>query len=177
MGDALKLVDAAEPQKGFLFDGRLNEDFKLSSGTWVRTGMLRMRLLAHFDGLLQDAVVTAPDRDYVAALLFPALDSCRKLCPNLTQSSSASDIISLPEVRSAFQERLQSFASQNTGTSTYVQRALLLHSPPSMEAREITDKGTLNPAAVLKNRPAALERLYQEPSPDDVLCVDKPSKE
>src|SRR6185369_17159504 len=166
MGDALKLVDAAEPQKGFLFDGRLNEDFKLSSGTWVRTGMLRMRLLAHFDGLLQDAVVTAPDRDYVAALLFPALDSCRKLCPTLNQSSSASDIISLPEVRSAFQERLQSFASQNTGTSTYVQRALLLHAPPSMEAREITDKGTLNPAAVLKNRAAALELLYQEPSPN-----------
>ena len=80
MGDAVKLVDPADPQKGFLFDGRLNEDFKLSSGTWVRTSMLRMRLLAHFNGLLQDAVVTAPDRDYVAALLFPALDSCRKLC-------------------------------------------------------------------------------------------------
>jgi feruloyl-CoA synthase len=177
MGDALKLVDAAEPQKGFLFDGRLNEDFKLSSGTWVRTGMLRMRLLAHFDGLLQDAVLTAPDRDYVAALLFPALNSCRKLSPNLNQSTSAAEILLLPEVRSAFQERLQSFAAQNTGTSTYIQRALLLDSPPSMEAREITDKGTLNPAAVLKNRAAALERLYQEPSPDDVLCVDKPSKE
>ena len=175
MGDAVRLVDAADPQKGFLFDGRLNEDFKLSSGTWVRTGMLRMRLLAHFDGLLQDAVVTAPDRDYVAALLFPALDSCRKLCSNLKESTSVSDMLSRPEVRSAFRERLNSFASQNTGSSTYVKRALLLDAPPSMEAREITDKGTLNPAAILKNRAAALNRLYQEPLPDEVLCVDKPS--
>jgi len=173
MGDAVKPVDASDPQKGFLFDGRLNEDFKLSSGTWVRTGMLRMRVLAHFDGLLQDAVLTAPDRDYVAALLFPALDSCRKLCSNLKDPTSASEILSRPEVRSAFHELLNSFASQSTGTSTRVQRALLLDSPPSMEAREITDKGTLNLAAVLKNRAAALDRLYQEPVLDEVLCVDR----
>ncbi len=175
MGDAIKLVDPADPQKGFLFDGRLNEDFKLSSGTWVRTSMLRMRLLAHFNGLLQDAVLTAPDRDYVAALLFPALDSCRRLCSTLEEPISAAEILSRPEVRSAFQERLHSFDAQNTGSSTRVHRALLLDSPPSMEAREITDKGTLNPAAVLKTRAAALDRLYQEPMAAEVICIDKPS--
>jgi feruloyl-CoA synthase len=173
MGDAVKLVDPSDPQKGFLFDGRLNEDFKLSSGTWVRAGTLRIRLLAHFNGLLQDAVLAAPDRDYAGALLFPALDSCRKLCSNLNGPTSASDILSRPEVRLVFQERLNSFASQSTGGSTCVQRALLLDSPPSMEAREITDKGTLNPAAVLKNRAAALDRLYQEPLPKEVLSVER----
>jgi feruloyl-CoA synthase len=173
MGDAVRLADPSDPQKGFLFDGRLNEDFKLSSGTWVRAGTLRLRLLAHFNGLLQDAVLAAPDRDYVAALLFPTLDICRKMCSNLKEPASASDVLSRPEVRVAFQERLNSFASQSTGNSTQVQRALLLDSPPSMEAQEMTDKGTLNPAAVLKNRAAALERLYREPLANEVLSVDR----
>ncbi len=175
MGDAVNPVDAANLQKGFLFDGRLNEDFKLSSGTWVRTGMLRMRLVAHFNGLLQDAVLAAPDRDYVAALLFPALDSCRKLCGDLPERAPASAILSRPEVRFAFQERLNSFAAQSTGISTQVQRALILESAPSMESREITDKGTLNSAAVWKNRAAELEALYEELCGDQVLSIDQDS--
>ncbi len=172
MGDAVKLVDPSDPQKGFLFDGRLNEDFKLSSGTWVRAGILRMRLLAHFDGLLQDLVLAAPDRDYIVALLFPSMDSCGELCGTLSHTASLSEIVLRPEVRLAFQERLNSFALQMTGASTRVQRAILLDSAPSREAYEITDKGTLNPAAVLKNRAEALNMLYEEPLAPGVLTVE-----
>jgi len=172
MGDAVRFLDPSDAHKGLVFDGRLNEEFKLSTGTWVRTTILRTRLLAHFDGLLRDAVLAAPDRDYIAALLFPNLDACRKLCPGLTGSALASEILSQPEVRSTFRDRLNSFGLENPASSTHVRRAILLDDPPCMEAREITDKGTLNQRAVLKNRAGLVERLYQESNDTDVLTVD-----
>jgi feruloyl-CoA synthase len=172
MGDAVAFLDPSHPQKGFVFDGRLNEEFKLSTGTWVHTSMLRTRLLTHFDGLLLDAALAAPNRDYVAALLFPNLDACRKLCPSLGESALAAEIISRPEVRFTFQARLESFVSENPASSTHIRRAILLSSPPSMEASEITDKGTLNQAAVLRNRAMLLDRLYSDPAHADVLTID-----
>ena len=175
MGDAIRPVDPQDPQKGFLFDGRLNEDFKLSSGTWVRVGALRMRLLAHFDGLTQDVVFAGPDRDYVTALFFPELSSCRELCAGLPEDVLAAELLATAEVREAFLERLQSFAALNPGNSTRVQRAVLLDVPPSMETREITDKGTINQAAVLKNRAALVESLYLEVPPKGSLVLQETS--
>ena len=172
MGDAVAFQDPSDPQKGFVFDGRLNEEFKLSTGTWVRTSMLRARLLAHFDGLLLDAVLAAPDQDYVGALLFPNVEACRRLCPGLNESALANEIISRPEVQSTFQARLKSFVPENPASSTHIRRAILLDSPPSMEAREITDKGSLNQAAILKNRASFVERLYQESTDGDVIRID-----
>lgn len=172
MGDAVAFIDPSDPQKGFSFDGRLNEEFKLSTGTWVHTSILRTRLLAHFDGLVLDAVLAAPDRDYVAALLFPNLDACRRLCFDSSGSASATDIIARSEVRSVFQARLKSFTLENPASSTHIRRAILLDSPPCMEASEITDKGTLNQAAVLKNRASLVERLYQESADSEVLRID-----
>ncbi len=172
MGDAVAFVEPSDQQKGFVFDGRLNEDFKLSTGTWVRTGTLRARLHAHFDGLLDDVVLAAPDRDYVTALLFPSIERCRKLCQDMNGATTAAQLLSRPEVRSAFQSRLRSFALENEASSTHVRRAILLDSPPSMETREITDKGTLNQSAILKNRASIVERLYQEPVALEVLSTD-----
>ena len=171
MGDAIKLVDPANPQKGFIFDGRLNEDFKLSSGTWVRVGALRMRLLAHFEGLLQDVVLAGPDRDYVSALCFPALSACRRLCRSITEDAPAADVLSNSQVRAAFQKKLDSFAEVNATNSTRVVRATLLATPPSLEARELTDKGSINQRAVLANRAAIVEELYLESPPQHVLTV------
>jgi len=171
MGDAVRLVDPANPQTGFMFDGRLNEDFKLSSGTWVRVGSVRMRLIAHFDGLLQDVVLAGPDRDYVSALLFPALSVCRKHCAGLPDSSTTAEVLARPELRSAFQEKLDSFAAMNTSNSTRVMRALLLDVPPSMEHRELTDKGSINQGAVLSNRASRVNELYLESPPANVLIV------
>lgn len=172
MGDAVAPVDPADPQKGFVFDGRLNEDFKLSTGTWVRTGNLRARLLAHFDGLLDDVVLAAPDRDYVAALLLPSIEKSRRLCQHSKGSASPAEILSSPEVRAEFQSRLRSFALNNEASSTHVRRAILLDSPPSLESREITDKGTINQSVILKNRAPIVEHLYRDPLPSDVLSTE-----
>lgn len=173
MGDAIKLIDSADPQKGFMFDGRLNEDFKLSSGTWVRVGALRMRLIAHFGGLLQDVVLAGPDRDYVAALFFPALPACRRCCTALADGATAAEVLARSEVRNAFQEKLDSFAAMNATNSTRIARALLMDSPPSLEARELTDKGSINQGAVLKNRAKLVEELYRESPSSAVLSIQE----
>jgi len=173
LGDAIKFADPQDPLKGFVFDGRLNEDFKLSSGTWVRVGPLRMRLLAHFGILVQDAVIAGPDREFAAALFFPALEICRKLCAGLAPNAPAHEVLARSEIRGVFQERLESFASASTGSSTRIERAILLNTPPSMEAREITDKGSINQKAVLGNRAALVEDLYREPIPAHVLALTK----
>ena len=169
LGDAVKFLDPENPLKGFIFDGRLNEDFKLSSGTWVRVGPLRMRLLSHFGILLQDVVIAGPDRDFTTALFFPALEVCRKLCADLPESASPAEVFAHPEVRGVFRERLQSFAAMSTGSTTRIDRAILLEAPPSIEVQEITDKGTINQKAVLKNRAELVEDLYCEPVPAHVL--------
>jgi len=171
MGDAIKFVDPADVLKGFVFDGRLNEDFKLSSGTWVRVGSLRMRLLEHFGNLLQDVVLAGPDRDYLTALLFPAVQVCKNLCADLAGGARAAEVLARPEIRSTFQERLDAFAILNRNNSTCVVRAMLLDTPPSMEAREMTDKGSINQSAVLKNRAELVVELYKEPVPANVLII------
>jgi len=176
LGDAVKFLDTNDPLRGFIFDGRLNEDFKLSSGTWVHVGPLCMRLLAHFGILLQDVVIAGPDREFASALFFPALEVCRKLCIGLAENASAFQVFSHPAVRAVFRERLQSFAASSTGSSTRIERAVLLDKPPSIEVQEITDKGTINQKSVLKNRAELVEDLYQEPIPAHVLtCPENPS--
>jgi feruloyl-CoA synthase len=171
LGDAVKFADPADPLKGFVFDGRLNEDFKMSSGTWVRVGPLRMRLLAHFGILVQDVVIAGPDREFTTALFFPALEMCRKLCAGLSPEAPASEVLARPEVRRVFQERLDSFASASTGSSTRIERAILLERPASIEVQEITDKGSINQRAVLGNRAMLVEDLYRQPIPTHVLAL------
>ena len=173
LGDAVKFADPQDPLKGFVFDGRLNEDFKMSSGTWVRVGPLRMRLLAHFGILIQDVVIAGPDREFTTALFFPALEICRKLCQGLSPKAPAPEVLTHPEVRAVFQERLDSFTSASTGSSTRIERAILLDTPPSIEVQEITDKGSINQKAVLANRAALVEDLYRDPIPTHVLTLTK----
>jgi feruloyl-CoA synthase len=138
LGDAVLLAEEGDPLKGFLFDGRIAEDFKLSTGTWVSVGPLRARFLSWFDGLVQDVVIAAPDRDYVGALIF-------------AQAGAG-----VAEVRA----RLKGLAEQGTGISTRVQRAMILDAPPSIDAGEFTEKGTINQKAVLRNRAGLVEELY-----------------
>lgn len=173
MGDAVKFADPDDLPKGLLFDGRLNEDFKLSSGTWVRVGSLRMRLLAHFGNLLQDVVVAGPDRDYVAAMLFPSLEACRKLCDNLPDSAKASDVLSQVQVRATYESLLNAYGRIHASNSTRIERAVLVDVPLSLETQEITDKGSINYGTVLKNRAAQVEDLYREPAPVSVLVAEK----
>jgi feruloyl-CoA synthase len=160
LGDAMRFVDANDPAKGLVFDGRLAEDFKLSSGTWVSVGPLRARILARAGGYAQDVVIAAPDRDFVGALIVPSLVACATLCPELGEDASARTIVNDVRVRERFQALLDDLARESTGSSTFVARAILLDEPASIDAREITDKGSLNQKMMLQNRTALVEELY-----------------
>jgi feruloyl-CoA synthase len=169
LGDAMRFVDPAQPAKGLLFDGRLAEDFKLSSGTWVSVGPLRAKILAAADGYAQDVAIAAPDRAFVSALIFPNVALCRDLCPEIGPEVSVRAVLDHPTVRSRFQAVLDEVARRGSGSSTTIARAMLLDEPPSIDAREITDKGSINQKAVLQNRSGLVEELYADPASVRVL--------
>ena len=173
LGDAMRFVDAEDPARGLVFDGRLGEDFKLSSGTWVRVGSLRARLLAHGAGYVQDVVIAGHERTFVSALLFPNLPLCRALCPDLGPEAPARTVIDDPRVLAVFRGALEAMAVESAGSSTLVARALLLDVPPSLDAHEATDKGSLNQRAVLEKRAERVAELYAEPPPPHVIRLEK----
>ena len=148
LGDALGFVDPDDPAKGFVFEGRLSEDFKLSTGTWVRVGPLRAALLARFGDLAFDVVIGGHDRNYVAALIFPNRVRCQGVGPS--------------ELKQLFGRLLAEFAETHPGTSTAVRRAVILDDPPAIDAHELTEKGSVNQKAVLRNRAALVEQLFAE---------------
>jgi feruloyl-CoA synthase len=164
LGDALRWVDEADPGRGFVFDGRMVEDFKLSTGTWVGVGPLRLKLLSHCAPYIQDVVIAGHDRDYVAVLIFPDVNACRRVCPDAIRDAPAAEVLSSFTIRSLFKQLLKDFAQESTGSSNRVVSAILLDEPPLIDAHEITDKGSLNQRAVLENRAALLEELYQPSS-------------
>lgn len=168
MGDAMRFVDPGEPGKGLIFDGRLAEDFKLSTGTWVSVGPLRARILAAAGGLALDLVITAPDRPFAGALIVPNLQACRDLA-GAAADAPAARVLADPHVRSAFERALGELARAGTGSSTFAARAILLDTPPALEAREVTDKGSLNQAVMLATRASLVEALYSDPPPPDVI--------
>ncbi|HUI39195.1 MAG TPA: feruloyl-CoA synthase [Candidatus Nitrosotalea sp.] len=171
-GDAIKFVDPADVNKGFVFDGRFAEDFKLSTGTWVSVGPLRTRIMAHFAPLVRDVVIAGHDRDELAMMIFANLDACRALCPTLKAGCPPEVVLRNEEVRSRFRALLRGFALTATGSSTRVTRALLMEEPPSLDGGEITDKGSLNQRNILERRAALVEELYlAEPGPQ-VLRLD-----
>jgi feruloyl-CoA synthase len=172
LGDAMRFVDPGNPGKGLLFDGRLTEDFKLSSGTWVSVGPLRARILAAAEGLARDAVIAAPDRDSVCALIFPNDHACRALANDLESGAPLRHVLNHPAVRRSFQAMLDRLARESTGSSTLVNRVILLDEPPSIDACEITDKGSINQKAVLQQRSALVEELYATPPPSRVLVAE-----
>ena len=162
LGDALRFVDENNPQRGFMFDGRLAEDFKLATGTWVSVGPLRARVLSHFTPYVQDVAVAGHDRDYVAVLIFPDMSACRRIAAGCVASAEAAELLESAAVRSAFTRLLKEFARTATGSSNRIVSAILLDQPPSIDAHEVTDKGSLNQGAVLRNRAALVEELYRE---------------
>ena len=170
-GDALRFADENEPRLGFFFDGRVTEDFKLATGTWVSVGPLRARFIQAFAPLVKDVVITGHDRDDVGALIFPDIDACRDVA-GLAPGAAPADILANPAVRAEFRQRLTHFAGTATGSSNRVTRALLLIDPPSIDAGEITDKGSINQRAVLRTRAALVEALHGETELPDVIKVE-----
>lgn len=161
-GDAVKLIDPEDVSKGMTFDGRLAEDFKLSSGTWVSVGPLRNRILDAFAPYVSDVVIAGLDRDEIGVLLVPNLHACRSLAPELRMgaTATASEILGHAAVREKLGALLEGLARQATGNSNRVTRAVLLEEPPAIDAGEITDKGSLNQKIMLERRAALVEEMY-----------------
>ncbi len=162
LGDAIKPVDPDDFSAGFDFDGRIAEDFKLASGTWVSVGPLRARLIAACAPLVRDVVIAGINRDEVSALVILDLDGCRLVNPGLPADLVAAASDSL--IREAFRERLTKFLATSTGSSTRIARAVLIDTPLSIDRGEVTDKGSVNQRAVLDHRSRLIEELYS-PTP------------
>jgi feruloyl-CoA synthase len=170
-GDAARLEDPTRPERGIVFDGRLGENFKLTSGTWVSVGALRVAVVAACAPVIEDAVIAGHDRDEIALLVFPSPAGCRGLCPHLAADAPLAQLAAAAPVRDALAAALARHNAAAGGSSHRIARALLLEHPPAIDRGEITDKGYLNQRAVLTNRAALIERLYARPADADVIVV------
>ena len=171
MGDAARLVDPADPTQGIEFAGRTAEEFKLTSGTWVHVGALRVRAISMLAPVAQDIVVTGHDRNEIGFLIFPSLAGCRSLCPETSEDAPLSALLADARVLDRVREGMQRLKAEGGGSSTWATRAMLLVEPPSIDAGEITDKGYLNKRAVLARRAVLVERLYEDSVAADVIRI------
>src|SRR5258705_4948635 len=162
-GDALKPTDRDNFDAGFDFDGRIAEDFKLASGTWVSVGPLRARFVAACAPLVRDVVISGINRDEVSALVILDLDGCRLINPMLPADDLAATAGD-PLIADTFRERLCKFLETSTGSSTRITRATLLDAPLSIDRGEVTAKGSINQRAVLDHRSRLIDELYS-PAP------------
>ncbi|WP_409565329.1 feruloyl-CoA synthase [Pseudomonas protegens] len=172
-GDALKLADAADPQLGLMFDGRIAEDFKLSSGVFVSVGPLRNRAVLEGAPYVQDLVVAAPDRECLGALVFPRLYECRRLAGLGAEASEAQVLASAP-VRQWFGDWLQRLNREASGNASRLEWIALQVEPASIDRGEITDKGSINQRAVLQWRAEQVENLYRGREPSILRAEPKP---
>jgi feruloyl-CoA synthase len=165
-GDAVTWVDENDPLQSLAFAGRVTEDFKLTSGTWVHTGSLRVEVLAALSPLAADALVCGHNRDYVALALWPNPAALKALAPDTADADLATD----PAVLAALTEKLQDWNQVSTGSSRRIKRALIMLTPPSIDAGEITDKRYINQRVALDLRAVEVERLYAD-TPDAGVAV------
>ncbi|AYH44625.1 feruloyl-CoA synthase [Azoarcus sp. DN11] len=170
IGDAVEFVDPARPEQGLLFDGRVGEDFKLLTGTWVHVGALRVKGIDALKPVAQDIVVTGHDRDEIGFLVFPNVSECRSLCPGLPADAPVEQVLANPAVLARVRLGMNALAQGGGGSSTVAARAMLMAEPPSVEAGEITDKGYINQRAVLARRKDLVAALYAE-MPDKAVIT------
>jgi feruloyl-CoA synthase len=170
-GDAVQWIDPADPHLGLKFDGRIAEDFKLATGTFVSVGPLRAKIIAAGAPYVQDAVITGLNLNEVGALVFPTA-AVRKLA-GLPGDAPLQDVLQSAPVQQHFRQVLDELAAGATGSANRVARLHLLHEPPSIDKGEVTDKGSINQRAVLKHRAALVEAFHQ----DRLAHTLKPGKE
>lgn len=162
LGDALRFAEEGNPWKGFFFDGRIAENFKLQTGTWVAVGALRAKLVDQMGGLASDAVIAGENRDRLTALLVPDLARLAALAPGQPPDT----VLDAPAVRDAIVEKLAAHAATAGGSSGRVTAVMLMKDPLDLDKGEVTDKGSVNQRAVLRHRADLVERLYAEDDPD-----------
>ena len=169
LGDGARFVDDNNPVEGLVFDGRVAEDFKLSTGTWVSAGKLRVDALASVGAVLQDALIAGLDKSYVALLGFPNFAACRKIAGD--ENLTPEQIVVHPTVLTHLAEGLRAHNKTNPGSSTRIERALLMTEPPSVDGGELTDKGYINQAVALGRRADLVKKLYAEPAGNDTVIA------
>jgi feruloyl-CoA synthase len=169
IGDAATFVDRDDPAQGLVFAGRVVEDFKLSSGTFVHVGTLRVAAIAAASPVIQDAVVTGQDRDYVGLLAWPSLLACRQLTG--LSDATAEELIRERAIIERIEQGLARHNARYSGSTFQIRRVLLMAIPPSIDANELTDKGYINQRATLERRVALVDRLYAEPAMPEVIVI------
>jgi feruloyl-CoA synthase len=161
IGDAGKLANPDDPTEGVVFDGRVAEDFKLLTGSWVSTGNLRVSAITAAAPIIQDAVIAGHDRDEIGLLVFLNTVAAGNLA-GIDESADATLLVQNETVRHYLRQALQAHNKANPASSTRIARALLLTEPADIDAGEITDKGYINQRAVLENRASLVQQLYSD---------------
>jgi feruloyl-CoA synthase len=170
IGDAGTFADPDNPEAGLVFSGRVVEDFKLTTGTFVHVGALRVEAIAAASPVVQDALVAGQDREFIGLLAWPNLEACRRLIGK--SDASLADVCAAPAVRERLREGLRAMAQAAHGASSMrVARAMLMSEPPSIDGNELTDKGYINQRAGLERRAALVDRLYAAAPDADVIVV------
>lgn len=167
LGDAAKFVDEDAPEKGIVFDGRVGEDFKLSSGTWVSVGVLRPDLVAACSPLVFDAVIAGQDRDYASALIWPS----QAAFEHYVKSAGGDTGAAIARFSADLKGKIAAFNAGEPGSSRRIRRFLVMTEPPSIDAGEITDKGYVNQRCVIDRRADLVTALYTDPAPGPVVVV------
>jgi feruloyl-CoA synthase len=160
-GDAVKWIDEADHHKGLKFDGRIAEDFKLSTGTFVSVGPMRAKIIAAGAPLIQDVVITGINEKEVGALIILALGPAKKFA-GLPDSATLKDVAQHASIQKAMQAAVTQLANTATGSASRMARAVVLTQPPNIDKGEITDKGSINQRAVLKERASLVAALYAD---------------
>lgn len=172
LGDAGKFLDEADPAQGLVFDGRVTEDFKLSTGTWVSVGTVRPDAVAAATPYVNDAVVCGLDKPYIALLAWPNIPACQGLVEG-GDKLAIDDLLLRDEVRAAVREGFRKHNAASGGSSTRVARVILMAEPPSIDGHEITDKGYVNQRATFERRADLADLLYVDPPHASVIEVPK----
>ena len=170
LGDAVKFIDPEDPGQGLVFDGRVTEDFKLSSGTWVSVGTLRTGVLEAAAPLLQDAVIAGQDKNFISLLAWPNMVAAREIS-GLGAEAGAAEVLASAPVVAFVREKLAAHNKAAGGSSARIARVTLMAEPPSIDGHEITDKGYVNQRATLERRAALVDALYAAEPPANVIVV------
>jgi feruloyl-CoA synthase len=172
IGDAVRLRDRSNLAAGLIHDGRLTEEFKLSTGTWVRAGALRSAMLAQFAPFLRDVAIVGENRNDILAIGIPDDIACREqIASDLPRDADLADVLAHPSLRAIFQQRLDHAAVRARGSADRVARLVLLERMPSLAAGEITDKGTLNGRALLRSLGTTIEAIYADLPPQNAFLA------
>jgi feruloyl-CoA synthase len=170
IGDAGVFVDADDPTQGIIFAGRVVEDFKLTTGTFVHVGSLRTDAIAAATPVIQDALVTGQDRPFIGLLAWPNLHACRQIIGK--SDASYEEVVRHPAVIACVRNGLEAHNRSSTGASSLrIARAMLMVEPPSIDGHELTDKGYINQRAGLDRRADLVERLYADRPGEDVIVL------